>query len=101
MILSDSTIINHIKDKTIEVSPFVEEHVQPASIDLTLGSHFLEVDTANTEGLKLDQEIQYREINSNEIVIPAKSFLLATNNFTELANFLLSASNFLPSKLTL
>ena len=78
MILSDSTIIKHIKNKTIEVSPFVEEHVQPASIDLTLGAHFLEVDTANTEGLKLDQEIQYREINADEIIIPAKSFLLAT-----------------------
>ncbi len=78
MILSDSTIHKYIKEDIIHISPFAQENIQPASIDLTLGSHFLEVDTRNTEGLKLDEEIQYREIDSKEIIIPAHSFLLAT-----------------------
>jgi dCTP deaminase len=87
MILSDKTIKDNIEKGIISIDPFFEENVQPASIDMTLGTHFLEVDTRNTERLKLDEEIIYREINSEDIVIPAHSFLLATTEeYIKLSN---------------
>ena len=60
------------------MDPLVDEHIQPASIDLTLGTHFLEVDSTQSATIKLDEEIKYRSIESQSITIPARSFLLAT-----------------------
>ena len=77
MILSDESIKSLIKEKLI-VDPLVDEHIQPASIDLTLGTHFLEVDSTQSATIKLDEEIKYRSIESQSITIPARSFLLAT-----------------------
>ena len=37
-ILSDKRIIEKIYDENISIEPFMYDHVQPASIDLTLGS---------------------------------------------------------------
>jgi len=41
MILSDNTIRRYVLRKVIEVDPWVPEHVQPAGLDLTLGSDFV------------------------------------------------------------
>ncbi len=38
MILSDRDIKSAVKKKDIKIEPFVEDHVQPASVDLLLGS---------------------------------------------------------------
>jgi dCTP deaminase len=60
------------------VRPLTEEQIQPASIDLRLGTHFLKIDENTIESMALDKEIRYVEIESDEIVIPPNSFLLAT-----------------------
>lgn len=78
MILSDRTIKAMIKNDTLGVTPLREENIQPASLDCTLGTHFLEVNTTNTEIINLDSEITYREVEAESIVIPPHSFLLAT-----------------------
>ena len=78
MILSDKSIKTLILEKKLIVDPLVDDHIQPASIDLTLGTHFLEVDSTQSATIKLDEEIKYRSIESNSITIPARSFLLAT-----------------------
>ncbi|MDA1353790.1 MAG: dCTP deaminase [bacterium] len=78
MILSDRTIKTMIKDGRLGISPLCEENIQPASLDCTLGTHFLEINTENTEIIDLDSEITYKEVNSDSIVIPPHSFLLAT-----------------------
>lgn len=36
-VLSDARIIEKIYDESIIISPFIYDHVQPASVDLTLG----------------------------------------------------------------
>lgn len=67
-----------IEKKELVVTPLTPESVQPASIDCTLGSHFLIVEDRDMEIITLDSEIKYRAIEADEITIPAHSFLLAT-----------------------
>ena len=78
MIISDATILKLLDTQELRIDPLIEANIQPASIDCTLGNHFLEVNTRNTEVLSLDEEINYNEIVSDTIVIPPHSFLLAT-----------------------
>lgn len=78
MILSDGTLQNMISSKALVVEPLQKESIQPASIDCHLGSNFLIVEDRQMNTIELDEEIIYREIEGDEIVIPAQSFLLAT-----------------------
>lgn len=78
MILSDITLTDMIEKKELHVSPLTKESIQPASIDCTLGTHFLLVEDRDMEIISLDSEIKYRSIEASEITIPAHSFLLAT-----------------------
>ncbi len=78
MIISDGTIQKLMKQGDLIVDPLVDGQIQPASIDLRLGTHFLKVDENNVESMSLDKEIKYVEIEGNEIIIPPHSFLLAT-----------------------
>ena len=80
MILSDITIKKMLKSKELVVEPLCQNSLQPASIDCRLGSHYLLVDDTQVEGgvLSFDQEIKYRELTSDSIVIPPHTFLLAT-----------------------
>ena len=54
---------------------------EPASIDLTLGSHFLKVHENVIDRITLDSELRYLDLHADgeteEIVIPPLSFLLA------------------------
>ncbi|PIZ76514.1 dCTP deaminase [Candidatus Peregrinibacteria bacterium CG_4_10_14_0_2_um_filter_38_24] len=78
MILSDQTLERLIKEKIIVIDPVDEKSIQPASVDLRLGTHFLIIEENQMEVITLDSEVQYRETNSDTIIIPPKSFLLAT-----------------------
>ena len=78
MILSDETLRAMIADRSIVVEPIEPYQIQPASIDLRLGRHFLKIDENTLESLSLDSEIPYVRIEKDEIVIPPHSFLLAT-----------------------
>ncbi|MBL6722609.1 MAG: dCTP deaminase [Candidatus Margulisbacteria bacterium] len=80
MILSDKTIRSLIKKKELHVSPLTDEQIQPASLDCTLGDHFLRIEDAEKTHLDFDHPIEYKEIVSTQIVIPPQSFLLATTN---------------------
>jgi len=87
MILSDETLKQMIHDETLVVDPLEDGQIQPASIDLTLGSHFLKIDEHSDTALTLDSEIAYEEIEKDVIVIPPHSFLLAaTREFVKLPN---------------
>ena len=77
MILSDETLREMLADGRIAVDPLADVQVQPASIDLTLGTHFLKVDENSIDSIALDREVAYEEIEKDEIVIPPHSFLLA------------------------
>jgi dCTP deaminase len=78
MILSDDTLRAMIAEGKIVVDPLEPYQVQPASIDLRLGRHFLKIDENALDSLSLDSELSYVEIEKDEIVIPPHSFLLAT-----------------------
>jgi dCTP deaminase len=78
MILSDDTLRAMIAEKKIVVEPLEPYQIQPASIDLRLGRHFLKIDENALDSLSLDSELSYVEIEKDEIVIPPHSFLLAT-----------------------
>ena len=78
MILSDETLRTMMAERSIVVEPIEPYQVQPASIDLRLGRHFLKIDENTLESLSLDSELPYIQIEKDEIVIPPHSFLLAT-----------------------
>jgi len=78
VILSDETLRKMIAERSIVVEPIEPFQVQPASIDLRLGRHFLKIDENTLESLSLDSELRYIQIEKDQIVIPPHSFLLAT-----------------------
>lgn len=91
MILSDKTLEQMIEKRELVVEPLTPESIQPASIDCTLGNHFLVLEDRDMEIITLDSEIKYRSIESDEITMPPHSFLLATTNeYIELPNNLTS-----------
>jgi len=79
MILSDTTLKRMMKSGELVVEPLEDIQIQPASIDLRLGTHFLQVDEHKTETIRLDDPIHYLDVEGTDIVIPPFSFLLATS----------------------
>ena len=78
MILSDKTMKRLMASGELHIEPITEEQIQPASIDVRLGRHFLKVDENNIECMNLKEPIKYIEFEADEVVIPPHSFLLAT-----------------------
>jgi dCTP deaminase len=77
VIVSDRTLRKLLGQGTIVVEPLEDKQVQPASIDLRLGRHFLKIDENRMEAIGLNREMEYIEFKQEEIVIPPQSFLLA------------------------
>ncbi len=78
MILSDASLRRLLDTRELVVDPLAPNGLQPGSIDCRLGNHFLLVDDLQTTVLKMDEEIIYREVHSDHVVLPPKTFLLAT-----------------------
>lgn len=78
MILSDRKIKQMMGEGSLSISPISDEQIQPASVDVRIGSHFLKVQEHQVGFISLDQEIQYEAFENDEIIIPPHSFLLAT-----------------------
>lgn len=80
MILSDGTIKNLLDEGTLKVSPLCEHSIQPASIDLRLGKNYLTLEDQHMDMgvISLSEEIKYRKLEGETIIIPPHSFLLAT-----------------------
>ncbi|MEC3466013.1 2'-deoxycytidine 5'-triphosphate deaminase, partial [Bacillus thuringiensis] len=43
MILSDKTITKMLNEDSLRISPLTDNQIQPASVDLRLGSHYLKI----------------------------------------------------------
>ncbi len=78
MVVSDETLRSLISERTIVVEPLEPYQIQPASIDLRLGRHFLKIDENSLDALGMDSELPYVAMEKEEIIIPPHSFLLAT-----------------------
>jgi dCTP deaminase len=76
-ILSGETLRKKILSKEIIVKPINEEQFQPASIDLTLSNEYLKVDDSNQHVIDMNAELKYEKTIAEEIILPAKSFILA------------------------
>src|SRR6056297_3228252 len=89
MIISDKSIKKLIEEDTLVIEPFEEYLVQPASIDLRLGTNYLKIDENQMEVMTLKDKLNYNKIDSDEIVIPPNSFLLATTKeYIDLPDYL-------------
>ncbi|MCD8509876.1 MAG: dCTP deaminase [Bacillus sp. (in: Bacteria)] len=88
MILSGKAILSKINKSELKIDPFTMEQIQPASIDLRLGTHFLTIDEHENAVVSLEKPATYREIETKDkIILPPHSFLLATTMETvELPN---------------
>ncbi|MEK7664491.1 MAG: dCTP deaminase [Patescibacteria group bacterium] len=79
MILSDSTLKKMIDSgKLITKDKKLKAHINPASVDLHLGNHYLTIEDRQMSFITLDKPIKYREIESQSIIIPSHGFLLAS-----------------------
>jgi len=78
MILSDKTIRRYVTEGRLIIEPLEEMQIQPASVDLRLGNHYLKIAEHKTAVLDLIHKPEYEEIIQEEVVIPPHSFLLAT-----------------------
>ena len=57
MILSDKTIYKYLESGELVIDPLEQGQVQPASVDIRLGSSFLKLDENNFEAMSLTDEI--------------------------------------------
>ncbi|GAK11775.1 dCTP deaminase [Geomicrobium sp. JSM 1781026] len=78
MILSDTTIKNMMAQQELMIEPIDDAQIQPASVDIRLGNHYLKIDENAIESISLDTPAQYVEFEADEVIIPPNSFLLAT-----------------------
>ncbi len=78
MILSDKTIFEMLENKTLGISPLEKEQVQPASVDVRLGTTFSIVEDSPMGVITLENEIKYKTIESDTYVLLPNQFVLAT-----------------------
>lgn len=78
MILSDKTLRLWLEKEKLIIEPLDEMQVQPASIDLRLGTHYLKMAEKDGSSLDLVNKPEYEEIIADEVEVPAHGFLLAT-----------------------
>lgn len=87
MILSSKTILKKIKEKELMIEPFTTSQVQPASIDLRIGNHFMIIDESSTPFISLEKPANYKEVCQETIIIPPQGFVLGTTmEFINLPN---------------
>ena len=78
MILSDKTIMNMLKEKTLTIEPVTDGQIQPASVDIRLGNTFSVVDDSPSGVITLEKEIRYKTITTDTYLIMPGQFVLAT-----------------------
>ena len=80
MILSDHTLKQLLDSGELIIDPITDSSIQPASIDCRIGSHYLVVDDRENHNgvITFNDELKYRDIESDHMIIPPHSFLLAT-----------------------
>lgn len=78
MILSDKTLWTMLENNTLTISPLTPEQVQPASVDIRLGTTFSVVEDSPEGIITMDKEIRYKTIQSDTYMLLPNQFVLAT-----------------------
>ncbi|MDE0152048.1 MAG: dCTP deaminase [Bdellovibrionales bacterium] len=83
MILSDHSIRDLLKTKELEISDLSSSSIQSASVDLCLGSQFAILKYwEDMNILNFNSDPHYFKVETDEFVVPAKSFVLGTTKET-------------------
>ena len=87
MILSDKTLMKMLDEGTLVVTPLEENQIQPASIDIRIGNTYSIVEDSPSGIIRLNEEIEYRQITADKYILLPGQFVLATTmEFVELPN---------------
>jgi len=89
VVLSDKKIRELLDQGELVIHPLEDDQIkqegarmgrqiQPASVDLRLGSHFLKLDEHNIPYIDLEHPAKYISFEKDEIILPPHSFILAT-----------------------
>ena len=78
MILSDKTIGNMLAEGSLGIEPLEPGQIQPASVDIRLGTTYSVVDDTSDGVLRLDGEIRYKTIEADRYLLLPGQFVLAT-----------------------
>ena len=79
MVLSDTDIIERIGNGSLVIEPYDESNVEPASVDIRLGSSFKEpVETGQIIDTREDDGQPYRSFEADSIVLGSGESILAT-----------------------
>ncbi|QAT44060.1 dCTP deaminase [Aminipila luticellarii] len=78
MILSDKTILEMLRQKTLRIEPIEKDQIQPASVDIRLGDTFSIVEDSSSGIITLQHEITYKTIRTNRYLLLPGQFVLAT-----------------------
>ncbi len=78
MILSDKTIKALLASGQLGIEPLTPAQIQPASVDIRLGTSFSQLVTELNSTVKMDAPIEYRTIQTESFVLQPKQFVLAT-----------------------
>jgi len=77
MILSDKTIRELLSSGQLGIDPLEDVQIQPASVDVRLGSSFSAIKGGNNI-LKMDTAIEYYSLTAETFLLLPKQFVLAT-----------------------
>jgi dCTP deaminase len=77
MVLGKSALRKELEGGRLKVSPWDDELLQPASIDLRLGHQFLIPRPSAGAISRFGEPIPYEETESDNFVLPGNSFVLA------------------------
>lgn len=78
MILSDITIRKMLQDGTLKIDPVREDQIQPASVDIRIGSSFSTLKATSLTPVDMKSAFEYETIFADQFVIAPGQFLLAT-----------------------
>lgn len=83
MILSDQDILRHLEEGSLKIEPLedIDQQVQPASVDLRLGSKFLEFQRTNISCIHPTREREVSEYISETAVDEGDEFILHPGDF--------------------
>ena len=78
MILSDRTIRQLLRQKTLGIQPLDDGQIQPASVDIRLGDTYSIAEETSAGIVYLDSEVRYRTIRAQSYLLLPGQFVLAT-----------------------
>lgn len=78
MILSDKTIRSMLSNGTLGITPLEDHQIQPASVDIRLGSTFSIVEDDCNSIVKMGKKVEYKTIEANQYILLPGQFVLAT-----------------------